>query len=947
MEDNYSSKYSGEQVDAAVEYFLRHSQTEESSYDYDVAIFCEAVPAPSQPFASSSLPVPMPTEFPFAGTDNNLWYDVPNTSSKDWHQCNLRVNSASNKVVSQGSVISLTGEQGNNGADGNDGQDGQDGQDGNDGKNGNYTEFRYKRSSQYTIVLTETQKNSRYPSGWSTNWDTVDVESYSELLVSLEELLETYLSGFSPSSLIVANTNYFTTIPSSPVFQEIDTAYSNKHGGLSLIANEEQQALIVEFYKKARAIYDRCKSPSTTETPLACNTDYHKIWKDYVDEDHFWALFQINAVISGEDESLVRVWSNPQRLSGVDGKPGPKGSNGIDGIPGVSIAVAFTLGTEEAVRPDAADPTESPYNTNYNALFQSGTKWSKESPTVSTSYPYIWFTQCRYLMTEDNQGNKTYKFEDTWSVPQRYTGLNGITTHETVYTRNPIIYPAGIFALNTTYANDGNRTPYVYYDGNYYYLSGQGTFISDSDTSNPKTATDWWTLMEHFEALFAEVGIIANGLVGSAVFNGDYMFSQQGQDHQGKTSTHYEGFMTHYDTGMPVSTPYDSNAAFTPNICINFRTGQLWSRTFDEALGNAKSEVITTATSISMSVKEQINGELRQAGINIDTEGVHITGEFTGTMGGTFNGKVSAKSLEVVGDSGTPVIVFDTYKSSMGTPSGGTAPEEGTPVLLINHKGSQYLLSMIKLVTGSSSGTYEKNEMTIDHLYTTDTVSPSITTQGSMDYHVITKAPYLTLLNPDGTATSNNVQAILYDTDGTTQVSWNTYLNKYYSGTLIQEYPDKTDLGAGVWAFKVVGSFATGVTKYNGTPTLKNVAGIGTQYITNIGSGTTPTHTSRRVYFSLQAYVYNKITITNGNLSKTTDNIATCKYTQVNSNGSITSSGTCKFLSLIMDEAYPLLGSDSSGSVLSPYFMNQDNSSSVISTSDINSSAQIVGPVHT
>nr|DAI45515.1 MAG TPA: hypothetical protein [Bacteriophage sp.] len=32
--------------------------------------------------------------------------------------------------------------------------------------------------------------------------------------------------------------------------------------------------------------------------------------------------------------------------------------------------------------------------------------------------------------------------------------------------------------------------------------------------------------MEHFEALFAEVGVIANGLIGSAVFNGDYMFSQ-------------------------------------------------------------------------------------------------------------------------------------------------------------------------------------------------------------------------------------------------------------------------------------------------------------------------------------------------------------------------------------------------------------------------------------
>ena len=942
MENNYSSKYSGEQVDAAVEYFLRHSQTEESSYDYNVIIFCEATSAPSQPFASSSLPVLLPTEFPFAGADHNLWYDVPNTPSKNWYQCTLRVNSSSNKVVSQGAVISLTGGQGNDGQNGQDGQDGKDGNDGNDGKNGNYTEFRYKRSSQYAIVLTETQKNSRYPSGWSTNWDTVDVESYSELLVSLEELLETYLSGFSPSSLTVANTNYFTTIPSNPVFYEINTAYSDKHGGLSLIANEEQQALIVEFYKKAKAIYDRCEFPSTTETPLACNTDYHKIWKDYVDEDHFWALFQINAVISGEDESLVRRWSNPQRLSGVDGKPGPKGSNGIDGIPGVSIAIAFTLGTEEAVRPDAADPTESPYNTNYNALFQPGTKWSKESPTVNKSYPYIWFTQCRYLVTEDNQGNKTYKFEDTWSVPQRYTGLNGITTHETVYTRNPIIYPAGIFALNTDYTNDGNRTPYVYYDGNYYYLSGQGTFTSDSDTSNPKTATAWWTLMEHFEALFAQVGIIANGLVGSAVFNGDYMFSQQGQDHNGYPSTHYEGFMIHYNTGMPVSTPYDSNAAFTPNICINFRTGQLWSRTFDEALGSAKSEIITTATGISMSVKEQIDGELRQAGINIDTEGVHITGEFTGTMGGTFNGKVSAKSLEVLGDSGTPVIVFDTYKSYMGTPSGGTAPDEGTPVLLINHNGAQYLVSMIKLVTGSSSGTYRQTDAVIEDLYTTDYISASVGTQGSKNYHAITKAPYLTLLNSDGTATSNTIAAKLYNSNGSKELKWSDYLNKYYSGTLIQEYSEKTDLGAGIWAFKLVGSLATGVTTYNGTPTINNVAALG--ILTTSVEGNRPQVTNKTVYFPLTANVYTKITITNGVLKENaSDNVATCKYTYINDNGNITTGGGYRFLAATSSSAYNIY-STSGSAVSSDYFMDQSSTRSTLTKIQIISSAAIVAP---
>lgn len=939
MESNYSSKYSGEQVDAAVEYFLRHSQTEESSYDYNVIIFCEATSAPSQPFASSSLPILLPTEFPFAGTDHNLWYDVPNTPSKNWYQCTLRVNSSSNKVVSQGAIISLTGGRGNDGQNGQDGQDGKDGNDGDDGKNGNYTEFRYKRSSQYVIVLTETQKNSRYPEGWSTDWDTVDVESYSVVMTALETLFESYLCGFSSSSMIVDDTNYFSTISPNPVFAEIQNAYSNKHGGLQLTATAEQQATIIEFYKKARLLYDRCKSPSATETELACNTEYHKLWGDYVDPDHFWALFQINAIINGEDESIVRRWSNPQRLSGVDGKPGPKGSNGIDGIPGVNIAVAFTLGTGTAVRPDAADPTKPPYNTNYNALFQSGTKWTRESPTVSTTYPYIWFTQCRYIMSEDSEGNKTYKFEDTWSTPQRYTGLNGVTTHETVYTRNPIIYPAGIFALNTTYSNDGYKAPYVYYNGNYYYLSGQGAFTSDKASSNPQSATSWWTLMEHFEALFAEVGVIANGLIGSAVFNGDYMFSQQGLDHDGNFSTHYEGFLTHYSSGATLTNPWDSNAAFTPNMCINFKTGQVWSRAITNSINEATS-------GISLSVQETINGQLKQSGIDINSDGVHITGEFTGNMGGTFNGKVSARSLEVLGDSGTPVIVFDTYKSSMGTPSSGTTPDEGTPVLLINHNGVQYLVSMIKLVTGSSSSTYRQTQAVIKDLYTTDSISAGISTQGSKNYHIITRAPYLTLLNSDGTATSNNITAKLYNSDGSKELKWSNYLNRYYTGTLIQEYPDKTDLGAGIWAFKVTGTFASVSSTYNGIPAIKRVTAIGTYYSTfNDLSTGKPTHTATTVYYSLSAYVYNKITIQNGVLSKSTDNVATCNYTTINSNGITTQPGGYKFLSTTSATAYPLQDSPStSSSVTSQYFMSQGNTRVILTDAEIAASGAITGP---
>jgi hypothetical protein len=98
MESNYESKYSGEQVDAAVEYFLNHSSAEEQSYVYPNTIFCKSDTTPALPFNASKLPIDMP-DFPFAGTDGKPWYDVPNDSGI-WWQCTIKINNKSNKVVS-------------------------------------------------------------------------------------------------------------------------------------------------------------------------------------------------------------------------------------------------------------------------------------------------------------------------------------------------------------------------------------------------------------------------------------------------------------------------------------------------------------------------------------------------------------------------------------------------------------------------------------------------------------------------------------------------------------------------------------------------------------------------------------------------------------------------------------------------------------------------------
>ena len=200
----------------------------------------------------------------------------------------------------------------------------------------------------------------------------------------------------------------------------------------------------------------------------------------------------------------------------------------------------------------------------------------------------------------------------------------------------------------------------------------------------------------------------------------------------------------------------------------------------------------------------------------------------------------------------------------MGTPSGGVAPEIGTPVLIMNFKGNQYLVSMLKLVTGSSTGNYKRTQATTESLYVAGTISMQQGIQGSASYHCITAAPYLTLMNNDNTETNTKIIAKLYDSSDN-EVSWSTYLNKYYQGTLVSEYPKKTNINEGIWAFQVTGHLANISDCYNGTPDFRMLA-------------ISQTVNGMNVHCPVSSSVYSKISITNGKLTTLSDNKVVVGY---------------------------------------------------------------------
>lgn len=149
-----------------------------------------------------------------------------------------------------------------------------------------------------------------------------------------------------------------------------------------------------------------------------------------------------------------------------------------------------------------------------------------------------------------------------------------------------IVYPAGIYNDSAEYIATSEKAPYVYFNNEYYVLKAVGfTWIGTEqpDGTNPSTATDYWEKFEGFEAIYADIGILKQALIGSAVFYGNFIFSQTGLDNNGDSSSHYENFgLDTNDVNIIDSEGNIENfltrtdMAFYPTICFNFKTGEGW-----------------------------------------------------------------------------------------------------------------------------------------------------------------------------------------------------------------------------------------------------------------------------------------------------------------------------------------------------------------------------------
>ena len=156
--------------------------------------------------------------------------------------------------------------------------------------------------------------------------------------------------------------------------------------------------------------------------------------------------------------------------------------------------------------------------------------------------------------------------------------------------RGQLIYPAGVYNVNALYETNDKVAPYVFdtLDNKFYVLNAKmkwvGTKSPDREYPNdvleqngqyPSTnynggnnTSAVWVPFEMFEAIYADIGMFNQALVGSAVFWKDYMFSQQGVDGNGNITSRYDLFNP--------DNPFADGNLFYPNICFNFKTGETW-----------------------------------------------------------------------------------------------------------------------------------------------------------------------------------------------------------------------------------------------------------------------------------------------------------------------------------------------------------------------------------
>lgn len=326
--------------------------------------------------------------------------------------------------------------------------------------------------------------------------------------------------------------------------------------------------------------------------------------------------------VADSQDPLVYKWQKNKGDKGDKGDQGNEGPQGVHGDPGADGITLYTWikyaedanGTGISNSPDGKSYIGLAYNktTASESNNPSDYTWSKITGKDGVAGPagedgktlYTWIKYAdtmpssssstiydipnqntKYIgiaVNKDTASESIDAMVYTWSLFRGADGTNGTDGKDGRDGR--IVYPAGIYDATVTYTATDTKAPYVLY-GDTYYVMNVTTSWTGSQNKGKTPADDYeqygehatWIPMERFEAIYTKLLIANNGTIGSFVFNGDYMFSQQGVDYLYNEVNNYEDFgndsipFKFTDTSMWIKSSV-SYVSFTDNT-INITQG--------------------------------------------------------------------------------------------------------------------------------------------------------------------------------------------------------------------------------------------------------------------------------------------------------------------------------------------------------------------------------------
>lgn len=234
----------------------------------------------------------------------------------------------------------------------------------------------------------------------------------------------------------------------------------------------------------------------------------------------------------------------------------------------------------------------------------------------------------------------------------------------------PIPYPCGSYDNTRSYTRNGFMTPVVECGGFYYVQLKAGTVKGINPQTDVAGNGGNWGMFDMLKYIMSEIAFINFGKLASAIFYGQYMFSQYGINADGDSVETADGYKD-----FNYSDPMNPGNAFRPNILLDLLRGKAW---FNDVV--AKGEIHAS--------KGVFSGYIRSSLVDIAaSDAIPVTPKFEWT-GDAYKLKenlyVDATFCEVVlpcsGEyAGARVIVMDTYffKSRVATPPTVIRPESG------------------------------------------------------------------------------------------------------------------------------------------------------------------------------------------------------------------------------------------------------------------------------